>query len=160
MTTFAMFMKHEPTGGLRLWQISCSGLQQKIFCDFVTNFSHECSRFMLLLLILRGIFDYFRGMEFWGPLVIYVPYSTGRVKLVLWTDCWWLWFVWRNWFRYEMVASNILKHRNGIETKCALSRTTKHHLQNQDLKINFDKREWDISSACYSGGKIAARCSV
>ena len=76
---------------LAVWDCGKSRVQvcnKKIFCVFVTIFSHGCSRFMLLLLILRrGIFDYFQGMGFWGPLVIYVPYSTGRVKLVLWTDC-------------------------------------------------------------------------
>ena len=39
------------------------------------------------------------------------------------------------------LQNGCLKHRNGMETKRALSRTTKHHLKNQDLNIyfNFDK---------------------
>lgn len=53
-----------------------------------------------------------------------------------------------------------LKHKNGMETKCALPRATKHYLKNQDLKINLDRRESDFSSACYKGGKIDARCIV
>jgi hypothetical protein len=36
------------------------------------------------------------------------------------------------------LQNGFLKHRNGMETKCALPRTTKHYLKNQNLKINLD----------------------
>ena len=62
-------------------------MQKEWLCDFVTNFSHECSRSMWMLLILRcGNFVFFNVWAFWRPLVILVLYSNGRVKLVLWTD--------------------------------------------------------------------------
>jgi len=49
----------------------CAKMQKEWCCDFVTNFSHECSRSMwLLLILLCGIFDFFQGMRLLRPLVI------------------------------------------------------------------------------------------
>ena len=73
--------KHWKTLKIRFVQ----NMQKEWFCDFVTNFSHKCSRSIWLLLILRRVF-FFKVMIFLRPLVIEVLYSNGRVKLVLWTD--------------------------------------------------------------------------